>query len=225
MRPHGRVRARSMALVPEARLAGSLRRGLMEVRPSRMFEVLRGMRRAGGACCPEVDCLWGRCRSAPTTTPRSITGVPSDDGGSTCLRALDGSLLGALRVPRARTSAKARRRSTCCRATSATKQRSGRSGGAARCVNALRVPGRVPRGSPRLSRASTANGAPQRASSGAAAVPAPDRALRCDPAARSLLPRCCWPASCDGRAGGSALSESPYPAGAARLGPPLSSAR
>jgi tRNA nucleotidyltransferase (CCA-adding enzyme) len=56
------------ALVPE-RVWQELARGLMEEKPSRMFEVLR----ACGALrrlLPELDALWG-CRSAPTTIPKS----------------------------------------------------------------------------------------------------------------------------------------------------------
>ena len=57
------------ALVPE-RVWQELSRGLMEDKPSRMFEVLRALRRARArAARGRRGC--SACRSAPTTTPRS----------------------------------------------------------------------------------------------------------------------------------------------------------
>ena len=57
------------ALVPE-RVWQELARGLMEARPSRMFEVLRdcgALARAAARGRPRC----GACRSAPHTTPKS----------------------------------------------------------------------------------------------------------------------------------------------------------
>lgn len=56
------------ALVPE-RVWQELSRGLMETRPSRMFEVLRACG-ALAVLLPEVDRLWA-CRSPRPTTPKS----------------------------------------------------------------------------------------------------------------------------------------------------------
>ncbi|HSI56314.1 MAG TPA: multifunctional CCA addition/repair protein, partial [Ideonella sp.] len=60
------------ALVPE-RVWQELARGLMEERPSRMFEVLRGCG-ALKRLLPEVDCLWG-VPQPPAHHPEVDTGV------------------------------------------------------------------------------------------------------------------------------------------------------
>ena len=57
------------ALVPE-RVWQELSRGLMEARPSRMFEVLRDCG-ALARLLPEVDRLWGVPQRRRATTPRS----------------------------------------------------------------------------------------------------------------------------------------------------------
>ena len=56
------------ALVPE-RVWQELSRGLMEAKPSRMFEVLRACGALAASCPRSIAC--SACRSAPTTTRRS----------------------------------------------------------------------------------------------------------------------------------------------------------
>ena len=56
------------ALVAE-RVWQELARGLMEAKPSRMFELLRGAARWRG-CCPRSTAC-GACRSAPNTIRKS----------------------------------------------------------------------------------------------------------------------------------------------------------
>ena len=108
------------ALVPE-RVWQELSRGLMEAKPSRMFEVLRACG-ALGRVLPEVDRLFG--------VPQRADYHPEVDTGVHLLMVLDmaarleAGLAGALRLPRPRPRQghDAGRRS--CRATCSMKQRS-----------------------------------------------------------------------------------------------------
>ncbi len=61
------------ALVPE-RVWQELARGLMEARPNRMLELLRGCR-APARLLPEVDRFWGVPHPPPEHHPEIDTGV------------------------------------------------------------------------------------------------------------------------------------------------------
>ena len=126
------------ALVPE-RVWQELPRGLMETRPSRMFEVLRDCG-ALARLLPEVDRLWG--------VPQRAEYHPEIDTGVHLMMVLD---MARGSAPRSRcaspawatTSARARRRPKCCRATSAT--RNAACGSCACSGERWRVPHRLPR--------------------------------------------------------------------------------
>ena len=194
------------ALVPE-RVWQELARGLMEARPSRMFEVLRDCG-ALARLLPEVDRLWG--------VPQRAEYHPEVDTGVHLMMVLDmaraagRAAAGALRLPGATTWARARRRPTCCRATSATRS-------AARgCCTALCERLRVPTDCRELADVvAREHGNIHRSGElGAAAAGAPAGALRRAAPAASASPRCCWPASAT-RAAGWASRRRPYPQRAA----------
>ena len=103
------------ALVPE-RVWQEVSRGLMEAKPSRMFEVLRDCG-ALARVLPEVDRLFG--------VPQRADHHPEVDTGVHLMMVLDmaarlGAACRCATPASATTSARARRRTTCCRATSAT---------------------------------------------------------------------------------------------------------
>ena len=110
------------ALVPE-RVWQELSRGLMEARPSRMFEVLRECG-ALARVLPEVDRLFG--------VPQRADYHPEVDTGVHLMMVLDMAARlddeprGALRLPRPRPRQGRRRRPRSCRATCATRSAASR---------------------------------------------------------------------------------------------------
>ncbi len=143
----------------------------MEARPSRMFEVLRDCG-ALARLLPEVDRLWG--------VPQRADHHPEIDTGVHLMMVLDvarragGAARGALSPASVTIWARARRRPTCCRVTSATK--SAACGWCAHCRERLRVPTALPRAG-RAGRARARQHPPQRRIRRCRAAAA-DRALR-----------------------------------------------
>ena len=190
------------ALVPE-RVWQELSRGLMEGKPSRMFEVLRGCG-ALARVLPEVDRLCG--------VPQRADYHPEVDTGVHLMMVLD--MAARLAAPPRRcaspasatTSARARRRPRCCRATSAT--RSAASRWCARCASGCASTNALPRAGRASSRASTAT-------STAAASSAPRRSCACSSAAtrcagRERFAEVLLACECDAR-GRLGLEDTPYP--------------
>ena len=189
------------ALVPE-RVWQELSRGLMEDKPSRMFEVLRDCG-ALARVLPEVDRLWG--------VPQRADYHPEVDTGVHLMMVLDMAARlaappgRALRLPRPRPRQGNDAGRRCCRATSATRSAASRWCG--RCASgcASTTPAAS---SPTSSRASTAT-------STAAASSAPRRSCACSSAAtrcagRSASPRLLLACECDAR-GRLGLEDEPYP--------------
>ena len=179
------------ALVPE-RVWKELSRGLMEARPSRMFEVLRSCG-ALARVLPEVDRLWG--------VPQRADYHPEVDTGVHLMMVLD--MAARLEAPLSVRYAclchdlgKARRRPRHCRGISGTRSAasSSRARSATACASARRAAS-----SPRSSPASTATSTAAPGSARQRCCACSNAATRC--AGPIALPKCCSPANATPAAG------------------------